>query len=544
MIIDQEVIKNMKRLFTLAEKEIVYVDEWEMKPEDMIFKQVKGAIVVPVSEFFKIKDNPQFDYFILTYKRCYNNNDAIRDHFIKYINYFEKFYDTDHELVAVYSQFKYLMDYEKSYSEDDIMRDIKRYILEGPLSMRVKFMNTDNYRINLNYINSKNPELQYNNKHGMILMEISLFQKIIIPILTHFVYVNNMKNNKSFFLKVYQMIIDEYPSVDIVSKLYETALSTVQKSADTNKTLWGMQNIRAKNVTTHSIQTVANILSQITPKYTYDKNIIHFNYKSVIKSTQYQVIEIGYEYNLKSLSSSKRDDDQNSEIDKFEAHNIKHDESLYIQNKVNAETTMRSIERIFGSISEEEIKWYESQLTSGNKKLIIEFQKNLIFNLFYKYFGDPHAANSVNAREYIKLMICAKKMLLANGMKILPYILSGKIQRLVNRVSINKKELTKFESSAFYHLIEEKYRNDKISSRIVFSLIATILSSKFSFIDYESHVEHINRLNDLSKRKGSMTEEEFEAEKKAISDDDINGKPIMTIADYICEEILTYILLI
>lgn len=534
----------MNQLFEKVSKNIVYVDEWKMKPEDMIFKQVKGAIVVPASKFFGITDNPQFDYFILSYKRCYNNNDAIRDHFIKYINYFEKFYDKDHELISIYSEMKYLMDYEKNYKEEDIMRDIKRYILTGPLSERVKFMNFDNYKINLNYINSKNPELQYNNRHGRILMEISLFQKILIPILTHFVYVNNLKNNKAFFLKVYQLIIDQYPSVDIVSKLYETALSTVQKSADTNKTLWGMQNIRAKNVTTHSIQTVANILSQITPKYTYDKNIIHFNYKSVIKSTQYQVIEIGYEFNLKSLSSSKRDDDQNSEIDKFEAHNIKHDESLYIQNKVNAETTMRSIERLFGTVSDEEIKFYERELTSGNKKLIIEFQKNLIFNLFYKYFGDTHAANSVNARDYIKLMICAKKMLLANGMKILPYILSGKIERLVNRVSINKKELTKFESSSFYHLIEDKYRNDKISSKIVFSLIATILSSKFSFIDYEAHVEHMERLKELNSRKDSLTEEEYNQEKALIEDDDFNGKHITAVADYICEEILTYILLI
>ena len=177
---------------------------------------------------------------------------------------------------------------------------------------------------------------------------------------------------------------------------------------------------------------------------------------------------------------------------------------------------------------------------------IVEYVKNNDIENVKKCLESDNTL--VDARDeeskFKLLMICAKKMLLANGMKILPYILSGKIQRLVNRVSINKKELTKFESSSFYHLIEEKYRNDKISSRIVFSLIATILSSKFSFIDYDAHVEHVERMKELDARKDSMTEEEYEQEKAIIEDDDFNGKHITAVADYICEEILTYILLI
>ena len=354
--------EGLRQIYRKEVRTVIPVDSWTCPPEDEYFKQIKGALWLPVAEYYGVEDDDQFNCFILTTKRCYNNDD-MRDHLCKYLNYFEKFYDPEHELLAVFYQIKYLIDYEDSYTKEALMYDLKRYILQGRIGHRVSMMNEDNYNLDLSYYrNSKNPGLQYTNKHGLILMEISLFQNIFIPILTHFIAVRKIKEIKFFLLEFFQMIIDKYDSVDIINKLYETALSTVEKNADAHPILWNMQNIRAKNVTTHSIQTVMNIILQIVPKYTYDKNIINFNYKSVLKSTSYQVIDIGYEFNLKSLSSSKRDDDNNSEFDKFDAHIRKADESLYVQNKVNCEDTIMNICRQY-PVSEEEIDFYERELT-------------------------------------------------------------------------------------------------------------------------------------------------------------------------------------
>lgn len=513
-------------------RRIIKVDEWRPTPEDMLFKHCKGAICLPVSEYYGIEQDPAFDSFMLTAKRCYNKDDT-REHICHYLNYFEKFYDTKHELLAVFYQLKYLIDYEDSYSEKALVYDLKRYILRSRVGHLIRIMNQDNYNLDLSYKNTKNPGLQYTNKHGLILMEISVFQIIFIPIIAHFIFVKKIKDIKYFLLKMFELITDQYASVDIINKLYETTLSTVAKNADAHPVLWNMQNIRAKNVTTHSIQTVTNILLQISPKYTYDKNIVHFNYKSILKSADYQVVDIGYEYSLKSLSSSKRDEDNNSEFDKYEAHLIKSDEALYIQNKVNSETSMQQIEILYGKVSDEEINFYEKELTKDKKPIIVEFQKNLIFYLFYKYFGDTRSINSINARDYIKLMIIAKRMLLANNLKLLPYLISGKITRLVNRVSINKKELTKIEASPYFQVILQKYHSNKVAKQI-YAIIATLLSSKFQFIDYESQMIHDRRLVTLPPEK--LTDGVL----ATIEEENINGKPIEIIPEFVCEEVLMY----
>lgn len=533
--------EGLRQIYRKEVRTVIPVDSWTCPPEDEYFKQIKGALWLPVAEYYGVEDDDQFNCFILTTKRCYNNDD-MRDHLCKYLNYFEKFYDPEHELLAVFYQIKYLIDYEDSYTKEALMYDLKRYILQGRIGHRVSMMNEDNYNLDLSYYrNSKNPGLQYTNKHGLILMEISLFQNIFIPILTHFIAVRKIKEIKFFLLEFFQMIIDKYDSVDIINKLYETALSTVEKNADAHPILWNMQNIRAKNVTTHSIQTVMNIILQIVPKYTYDKNIINFNYKSVLKSTSYQVIDIGYEFNLKSLSSSKRDDDNNSEFDKFDAHIRKADESLYVQNKVNCEDTIMNICRQY-PVSEEEIDFYERELTKDGKKLIIDFQKTLIFNLFYNDFGDIRSINAINARDYVRLVIAAKKKLLAQNMKLLPYVVSGKIVRLVNRVAINKKELTKIEASQYYPLIERKYRNPKMS-KLIYAIIATMLSSKFQFIDYQSQMEYEHTMRSLVDQYGSR-ENIPPTILEEVENYNINGKPINVIPEFICEEVLMYIQLI
>ena len=533
--------EGLRQIYRKEVRTVIPVDSWTCPPEDEYFKQIKGALWLPVAEYYGVEDDDQFNCFILTTKRCYNNDD-MRDHLCKYLNYFEKFYDPEHELLAVFYQIKYLIDYEDSYTKEALMYDLKRYILQGRIGHRVSMMNEDNYNLDLSYYrNSKNPGLQYTNKHGLILMEISLFQNIFIPILTHFIAVRKIKEIKFFLLEFFQMIIDKYDSVDIINKLYETALSTVEKNADAHPILWNMQNIRAKNVTTHSIQTVMNIILQIVPKYTYDKNIINFNYKYVLKSTSYQVIDIGYEFNLKSLSSSKRDDDNNSEFDKFDAHIRKADESLYVQNKVNCEDTIMNICRQY-PVSEEEIDFYERELTKDGKKLIIDFQKTLIFNLFYNDFGDIRSINAINARDYVRLVIAAKKKLLAQNMKLLPYVVSGKIVRLVNRVAINKKELTKIEASQYYPLIERKYRNPKMS-KLIYAIIATMLSSKFQFIDYQSQMEYEHTMRSLIDQYGSR-ENIPPTILEEVENYNINGKPINVIPEFICEEVLMYIQLI
>lgn len=487
------------------------VDSW--KNNENIVKEVKGSMILPITDYYGCDDgsNNDLNYFILSGKRCYNGN-IVRSHCSLYLNYFEEYYDTDKELVAIYSNFKYLMDYEKDYTKERFINDLDRYILKSPdILTKVYMMNNDNFiPLSTSYKNTINPALQYDNKHCKIMMEISLLMNLIIPLLTHFIYVNNIKDPDTFLLEIFDKLLHRY-DVDIYNKLYETAISIISKSSDHEDIgLWEQQDIRSKNKTTHAIESVANIILNIMPKYCYDQKVVFFNLSSIKTTTKFQIIDVGYEYDFIKLSSSRRDEDNVSEFDKYESFLTKRNESLFLQNKVNAQETMKNLELMFGAIDQEEIDFYIYTL---GENVINSFQKILVFNLFYKYFGTPQSINSINKEDYIKLLLIGKKILEANNMVILPYILSGKVERLVTRNNVNKNQFTRLTASKTHERIQELYRNEKIE-KYIYSIIATILCSSFSIIDY--------------------------------NDSTLHGKdiPVQNMADYISEEILVYVTLI
>lgn len=493
------------------ESSFIKVDDWIPNNEDLIFKHCKGAIVLEsISDFYGVDRGNPIEMFSLSQKRSYSAL-KVRTHFCHYLNYFEKFYDHDRELLAVYYKIKFLIDYEPAYNVDAFIRDLERYILYSNIYFKVDQMNNDNYLINLTYRNKRNPGLQYTDTHGLILMKISMLSITLIPLVTHFIFVNKIQNSNNFLLGIYDILLHMHEDVDIYSKLYETATSNICKSGENHQPLWEMQDIRGNNTTTHSIYCVTNIILNIIPKYTYNENMVILNYVSINKSTGYQILDIGYEYSFISLSSSKRDEDNNSEFDKYESYLIKSEFSLYLQSKVACESTMNSIDMIFGPFDQEEIDFYANELSKDGKNIINEFQKELIFYLFYKYFGDTMPIRAINRYDYIKLMIAAKRILESNGMVMLPYILSARIVRLVARKNINKKELMKLEASDLFYQVQQKYRNPKIEKNIL-SIIATILSSDFEVIDYYN--------------------------------DDICGKKIEVIPELIGEEVLMYVNLI
>ena len=136
--------------------------------------------------------------------------------------------------------------------------------------------------------------------------------------------------------------------------------------------------------------------------------------------------------------------------------------------------------------------------------------------MFYKDFGDPKTFMAIrNGTDYIKLIICAKRMLKGIGMLILPYIMSSKVLRTASRKMISKKDTNRYERSALYEDIKRKYNNDEKSLSKIWELIGTVISSSFEIIDYD----------DIKKGPSS-----------------INGQQVPIINDIICEELLFFII--
>lgn len=196
---------------------------------------------------------------------------------------------------------------------------------------------------------------------------------------------------------------------------------------------------------------------------------------------------ISYEYSFVSLSSSKREgEDASSEFDAFESGVIIQNEQLSIQAKINCKLTMQMIERKYGPFDKNEIEYYKERLQSKNGITINRFQRELIYDIFYKMFGDTVSPRFLDNRDqYIELMLAAKKTLLQNGMIIMPYVVSSKVEKLVTRKTISKKEELEFTTLSTYPLLQKKYKSDKVMLSLL-SEIATVISSNFRIIDYHN----------------------------------------------------------
>ena len=352
-----------------------------------------------------------------------------------------------------------------------------------------------NYSLTLNYKNVNTPQLQYTDDHAKALMQISIMMNMCIPLITHFAYTRSVSDIDEFLLDVYDNIIyaPQFNGiVDIIAKLFETTISNVSKNARNNATIWApnKQDIRGKSIATHSKGAERNIILNIIPKYAFNQNMVSLNYTSIQKSNKYQITDIQYEYSYVVLSSSKRDgEDNTSDFDKFESNLTKSDESKYLANQYNYKYTIQQIENKWGPFDPKELKFVKNELRNETGNVINNFQKQLVFNLFYKYFGDTTSINAINEDDYIKLVLAAKKMLQDNMMGFLPYILSGKVQKIVSRKVLNKKELIEMQASQYYPLVVDKYKNEKILQQIL-GTIATIITSNFTIIDYHNAELH------------------------------------------------------
>lgn len=285
----------------------VPVDQWEPSdPMDQIFKPCKGAVWLPVTQFFGIMDptKDNLNLFVLSTKRCYNG-DIMREHISKYLNYFEKYYDQDLELAMAVSKIKCNIDLIPGYTKEQFKYDIERLILSDSICMKAVLMNNDNYALHLDekkYKNEKNPSLIYSDRHAKIILWMSLLMNMVIPLATHFIYINKIPNANEFLLWIFNSILN-LTDVDIYNKFYETSSSNVNRSSKKHERLWNRQDIRGKDPVTHSLESVQNIILNIMPKYSYEKNIISFNYTSINKNIYFQITGIESDYVLQYNSN-------------------------------------------------------------------------------------------------------------------------------------------------------------------------------------------------------------------------------------------------
>ena len=56
--------------------------------------------------------------------------------------------------------------------------------------------------------------------------------------------------------------------------------------------------------------------------------------------------------------------------------------------QVACDDAMNQIRMIYGPFDDDEIAFFKHRLSDGGKCTVNAFQRDLVFNLFFKYFGD------------------------------------------------------------------------------------------------------------------------------------------------------------
>ena len=527
---------NIPKIFTHVGVPVIpEVDKWIMMPEDQLFTQVKGALIAPLHQFYNLPEGNHIDYFYMTPKKCYNSDSKIdkntgerkigfREHLCLYLNYFEKYYDRDHMLLSIYSKIKFQIDcYGNTYTIDAFINDLYRYIVSWDtnpiLYFLVKEMNDYNYiKMTTSKKDTRNPCLEYHDYHAKLLIMAALYQMFMIPLISHFMYIkgiNSSEETKEILTKAFNTIYNNiklHTGVDLLSKLFETVMANIGKSMNHDRQLWEMQEIRGINPITHGINILENLVCQIIPKYVYNQSIICFNYNSIAYDIKFKVTNIQYEYTLRPVSSSVRDEDNNSQTDKFEAYMIKKNESEAAQYKINSEDVMSTIDIKYGPFDEHEVQFYINELSKDGRDVKSAYQENIIRFIFGGMFGDIISINYVNQVQYVKLLIAAKRLMNNNGIFTLAEIVSGRTKRGVARKSISKTMVTRLKMSEKYLTILDIYKDQDIVEKILFRFIAEAIASEFTHINYY--------------------------------DRNINGKDIVVDKDIICEEFMKFVLMI
>lgn len=490
-------VKRKKRIdySMVGPKPDVHVDDIDLSSDDNplenLFNSTKNSLQVPFDKLLEIECKPEDTQFIVSSKRCYSGA-AMRDHLPLYLNYFETYYDTDHLLIMVLQRIKYMIDYVADYSFEDMMKDIDKYILHSPLSALAMVMVNDNYKSNLDdsrFTNDKNLSLVYRDKHAKLLFWMSLLQNMVIPLATEFIYMRNIQDTSALLMRVFDPILKLADGVNVINKLFQTANTNISKRSKLNEGLWSIQDIRGKTITTHSMDSVQNIVLNIMPKYIFNtSSIVSFNHASIKRHDYFQVSGIPYEFEFVPLNSGTRDAENVSSWDKYESYMVRQSPLVQIHHNVAAKAAMDVIDKRYGPFDTDEINFIINRLTNnmtdvGN--IIVSFQHSLIMDLFNEEFGDPITGTQITSTDYVKLMIAARRKLIDSNMIILPYLITSKIQRFQIKKNVSKRILDKIQSNPLWESIQYKYDNNEQIENYIKVLIGTILTSEFRVVSYE-----------------------------------------------------------
>lgn len=181
------------------------IKRWKPEADDIIVGQDGKLFVCYFDKVFHEEKLSIYNKFIL-HKDSYSNQLPT---IVRYINFFEKFYDTDKELPAAYLAIKFALDKNRLYTEEDMDAYIDflyQVLFRESMVEKIYKMAEENYLDDIDTpkddkrkykFDKKHLEsLEFTNEHVKGLLRISMAVKIAGPAILHYTQLNGIQIKK------------------------------------------------------------------------------------------------------------------------------------------------------------------------------------------------------------------------------------------------------------------------------------------------------------------------------------------------------------
>jgi hypothetical protein len=463
---------------------------------------------------FDLRDHEHFD---MSAKDTYGKR---ADFIIKENNKVIKL-DENNQILTNYLILKYRIDKLQYQSPDMFIEHMISAILQPWFLRKIHAYVLERYERECPNQESKikakgytyNETMTFNDAQTRYIYEISVINRFLIPLITHFIkmYAGMFKNesldkvcltsndsifNKTkFILNISRRILDSIQPyyldsntgkpILLYSKIHTFIRGIVRGDSVNDSDIWNklvMQNIDYYSITNYIIN---KIFTDIIPKGEFNQPIIPCIVKTIGWTVHWQTHEqFTLNYNMVSQVS---DDSDFSDADRFEMNSVKIDEvkKILMGNTFTEDTINIIFRRLGFTLNQAEYDFYFEY-----NDPISEIQNNMVRDYFAIPFGGWENLDGLNKIQFTKLLICLIHTLKAGGkFTILPYILTGKVISMNEKRQTNTNLERKMKQSITYKQIFERFTyTGKMmeEKQIIEQNVQLILNCKMHYNEYRN----------------------------------------------------------
>lgn len=365
------------------------------------------------------------------------------------------------------------------------------------------------------------PGTTFTNEHFKLFHTICIMSKFVIPLCTHYIYVNSDKNIDVYlfmytvFKALFDIVVIDSNCNNLMDKLYQYVDKLVRRTENPNKVIW--DTLPVYNETREGIidELVVKIVTTIIPKFDFNKKIISLITvvsRDTVVSYKIKANRPFESYRISDNDSSGDDEDALSESDIFDMFYRNLDENIMVLNHCANDDAIETICKRSGIvISEDEFKWYKKNYQLHNFTIKV---RNMVFA---RFFSGSSNVESCTYDQTIKLMIFLIKKMKALNINYLPHFLTATrtSYTFTHMPSAGVSKALK-QNIDYQQLIEMKYRN----IRSVFDIKTTSADENNPIKDMIVSLFHNDYVYNEYDRP------------------DLNGKPIQIDEDKIINDVI------